>query len=204
MRITIAGALAGVVVAMATPTSGQSILEIAAGLKFCKTLKDDTQRLSCFDQLVSERPDSKPAVSADPPAWTVTENKSPVDDSPQVEAVMTAPGNEVALALRCREKHTDAIFGTRSFLGSRTPIKVLVRIGDAKPIETNWQPSEDGRAVFAPAPVAFMKALPDNTKLFIRATGYGGKILDGEFNTSDVSAIRERISKACNWPTPKR
>jgi hypothetical protein len=105
------------------------------------------------------------------------------------------------LALRCKEKDTDVIF-TRSstFLGSGQSIKVLVRIDDGKPIETMWPLSTGGQAVFAPSAIQFIRALPDNGKLFVRAFGYGGKNADGEFMLGNVFQVRQKIALACNWP----
>jgi hypothetical protein len=59
--------------------------EVLAGTKFCRTLKDDAQRLKCFDQLFVERPSEQGTpkqIEADI-AWNVEQSKSPVDDSPQ-------------------------------------------------------------------------------------------------------------------------
>ena len=71
--------------------------------------------------------------------------------------------------------------GPLTFLGRHEKIKVLVRIDEGKAIETMWSPSTDGRAVFAPSAIQFIRALPDNGKLFIRAFGFEGKIHQGEF-----------------------
>jgi len=79
-------------------------------------------------------------------------------------------------------------------------IKVLLRINDGKPIETMWRPSTDGRAVFAPSAIQFIRSLPDKGKLFIRSFGYQGKMADGVFYLGDVSEVREKISHACSWP----
>lgn len=184
--------------------SAQSILEIAAGLKFCRTLKDDAQRLKCFDNLVPEKPAKTDSDSdAVERKWTITEDKSPVDDSPQVSGLLLDKSGEVGLVLRCKEKKTEAVFGPRGiYLGSNS-ISVLVRINDSKPIKTTWTPSVNGQAAFAPSAVQFIRALPDSGKLFVRATGYGGRTADGEFTLSDVSVVREKIAKACNWPGEK-
>ena len=208
MKITIVVVTA--VVALASPAAARSLLETLAGVKFCQTVKEDAQRLKCFDGLFAEKPSepkSEPDVEV---TWEITDSKSPIDDSPQVSATLTAKGssgglglNTIVLMLRCREKTTDAAFGGSStYLGSE-PIKVIVRIGGAKPIEAMWPAAQNGRAAFAPNAIAFIRALPDNEKLFVRAFGYGGKSLDGEFNLGGVSEVREKIARACNWPAPK-
>jgi hypothetical protein len=97
------------------PASSQTLLEVLAGTKFCRTLKDDAQRLKCFDQLFVERPSEQGTpkqIEADI-AWNVEQSKSPVDDSPQVTAhLVSDSGSETAyLILRCKENKTDAYFG---------------------------------------------------------------------------------------------
>jgi hypothetical protein len=93
--------------------SAQSLLEVLAGMKFCRTLKDDSQRLKCFDELFAEKPitQEEPGKVEKEVAWTITEGKSPIDDSPQVTASLFPPGANVgmgllgapALVLRCKE-----------------------------------------------------------------------------------------------------
>lgn len=189
--------------AIAVPVSAQSLLETIAGLKFCQTLKDDAQRLKCFDGLITDKPSDRPTPAGEI-NWVIKESKSPIDDSPQVTGRIHAIGdttNSASLILRCREKTTDAYFGRPyTYLGSGNPIKVLVRINDGKPIETMWSPSTDGTSAFAPSAIQFIRSLPDKGKLFIRAFGYQGKTADGEFNLGDVSEVREKISRACSWP----
>src|SRR5262249_38022030 len=102
---------------------------------------------------------------------------------------------------RCNEKKTDAYLAKPfSFLGTN-PMKVLVRINDGKPIETQWHPASNGQGVFAPAAVQFISALPDNGKLFIRVTGFNGTTVDGAFALGKVSEIRDKIAAVCHWPS---
>lgn len=202
MRRAVWGALLAIssVGPLTTPASSQSILEIAAGLKFCRTLKDDNQRLKCFDDLFVEKEKNKTGDAADiEKTWTINESKSPLDDSPQVDAMLASSHGDSTLYLRCREKKTEAIFSGSGYLGSNRSIKVVVRIGDGKLIQTSWSGSTTGTGAFAPSAVQFIRALPDNEKMFIRAFGYDGRQVDGEFKLGKVSEIRARISAACDW-----
>jgi hypothetical protein len=64
-----------------------SILKLA----LCSQLKDDSARLKCYDKAVQELREGKDeAAQKDetPPTWHVTENKSPIDDSAQISAVL--------------------------------------------------------------------------------------------------------------------
>jgi Type VI secretion system VasI, EvfG, VC_A0118 len=184
----------------------QSMLEIAAGIKFCKTLTDDAQRLKCFDGLFTEKQARQPAPAQSQPAmsWEIEESKSPVDDSPQVSGILHADDSGAMpvtlLMLRCKERKTDVMFAKQfQFLGSTDTLKVLVRINDGKPIETLWHPSTNGQAAFAPAAVQFIRALPDDGKLFIRATAFDGTTVDGAFTLGKVSEVRDKIATACHW-----
>jgi len=192
-------ALAATVVCCSSALRAQSILELAAGIKFCRTLSDDAQRLKCYDGIFAEKSAktdaNKPLAAAD---WNIDQTKSPIDDSPEVSATLMA--DDAVLVLRCKEHKTEAFFAKQfSFLGSDA-IKVLVRIGTGAAIQTTWHPSSNGQAAFAPAPVQFIRALPDNAKLFIRTTGFEGKTADGDFSLGAVSLVREKIAAACRWP----
>jgi hypothetical protein len=80
------GIVALCVVILAAPdvAAAQSILEIAAGAKFCKTLTDDGQRLKCFDSLFAERSQQSEKQVETQANWNIEESKSPIDDSPQI------------------------------------------------------------------------------------------------------------------------
>ena len=41
--------------------------------------------------------------------------------------------------------------------------------------------------------------LPDNGKLFIRTSRSDGKIKEGNFRLGNVSDIRNKIARACDW-----
>ena len=123
------------------------MLEIVGGIKFCKTLIDDAQRLKCFDSLFTEKQQqSAPAQSQPAMGWKIEESKSPVDDSPQVTGLLHADDSTggpsltppTMLVLRCEDKKTAAYFAKPFAFFGINPIKVLVRINDGKPIETQW------------------------------------------------------------------
>jgi hypothetical protein len=142
-----------------------------------------------------------PAAAKTPSAemdWSIEESKSPPDDSLQVVAAMVS--GDTALILRCKEQNTEAAFSTKfNYLGSKS-VKVLVRINDEEPTPSEWRSSTTGRAAFAPNAEEFIRALPDNGKLFLRAVRFDGKIKDANFKLGAVSAIKDKIASACNWP----
>ena len=103
------------------------------------------------------------AVSAQP-AWSIVEDKSPTDNSPQISAGLVV--GEAALILRCREQKTEAAFSTKdTYLGDK-PVQVRFRINSQDPIKEAWRPSMNGLAAFAPKPKEFIRALPDSGRVF--------------------------------------
>jgi hypothetical protein len=205
MRIALISTYVAFLAALAPPAPAQSLPETLAAMTSCRALADDAQRLKCYDDLAVEAP--MPAARPAPDgvtievAWSIEEGKSPLDDSPSVNGFLPGIKGESALVLRCRDKKTDAIFNPGSFvyLGS-APVRVLARIDDGKVIETRWTPSTTGRGAFATAAVQFIRALPDNGKLFLRVFSSSGSASDGEFRLGKVSEVREKIAEACNWP----
>lgn len=138
------------------------------------------------------------ATASAQPTWSIVESKSPIYDSPQVSAAMVV--GDAALILRCRDQGTEAAFSTKyTYLGDKS-VTVRFRINFEDPIKELWRPSMDGRAAFAPNPVDFIRALPDNVRLFIRTIAADGKTKDANFKLSGVSEVRDKIGRACNWP----
>jgi hypothetical protein len=204
MRVALISTVAAFLLTLAPQAPAQSLSEALAAVKACRALGDDAQRLKCYDELAVDMPAPPAPLAADnlslEIAWNIEEGKSPLDDSPAVNGFLPGIKGESALVLRCREKKTDVIFNPGSFvyLGN-APVRVLTRIDDGKVIETRWTPSTTGRGAFAPSAVDFIRALPDNGKLFLRVFSHSGSASDGEFRLGKVSEVRERIAEACNW-----
>lgn len=171
----------------------------------CKKITADTARLKCFDEIgssrTSEADKNDPALKAE---WRYVVDKSPLDDSPQVMATLKSKEGAV-LVLRCKEKYTEAVFIPEGFFigGTGNTIPVIVRIDETPPTTVQWSKSTNDRAAFAPNAIKFIRLLPDNGKLFLRATGFQGRQADGSFDLRDVSVARSKIEDACHWPTPK-
>jgi hypothetical protein len=62
----------------------------------------------------------------------------------------------------------------------------------------------DGRAAFASNAVEFIRMLPDNAKLLIRTTRSDGKTKEANFNLGNVSDIRNKIARGCEWEDTPR
>ena len=137
------------------------------------------------------------AASSAQQAWSIIENKSPTNDSEQLSAAMAVA--DAALILRCRDQTTEVAFSTKNtYLGDQS-VTVRYRINSENPIKEVWRSSMDGHAAFAPNPVDFIRSLPENGRVFIRATAADGRNKDSNFKLSDVSEVRDKIGRACNW-----
>jgi Type VI secretion system VasI, EvfG, VC_A0118 len=172
----------------------------------CTAMSDDKQRLRCFNALFGE-----PSKAQNPPEekqliqspegkqenWSIDESKS-ANGSPQVVAANLV--GDIVLILRCKDQTTEAAFSTKyNYLGYKD-VDVELRINDQTPTKEVWKASMDGRAAFAPDAIAFIESLPDNGKLWIKTTrSSDGKVKEGKFDLGAVSAITDKIAKACDW-----
>jgi hypothetical protein len=177
--------------------SPQTTVEV--GVKACKAISNERQRLKCFAGLLADKPNPPNAAdkSANEGNWKIEESKSPTDGSPQV--VATNLVGDTVLILRCKDQNIEAAFSTKyNYLGYRS-VDMQLRINDQNPIKEVWKASMNGRAAFAADAVAFIQSLPDNGKLWIRTTRSDGKIKEGNFNLGAVSEVKNKIAQACDW-----
>jgi hypothetical protein len=185
-------------VTLASETSiALSPQDMPAEVKSCKAIPDDKDRLKCFGRLFAEtsKPQNPPEGTQAP--WSIEETKSP-DGSDQVVAANLV--GDVVLILRCKNQITEAAFSTQyNYLGYKS-VDVQLRINDQGPIKEVWNSSMNGRAAFAPDPLAFIRSLPDNGKLSIKTMrSTDGKIKEGKFELGAVAEVRTKIAKACDW-----
>jgi hypothetical protein len=175
----------------------------------CKLIQDNLARLACFDKAMAvpqaAQPDPMTGITQqrEPAVWEIKESIFPIDDTPQVMAVLVSPDARSGLAMRCKERVTDLMLLPGSYLGnSESGRKVIYQINDAKPVETTWAAATNGNSLFASPPdraLALIKALPDNGTLFVRVFDFRGAVHDAAFNLGVVSAARARVAAACRW-----
>ncbi len=166
--------------------------------RHCPTIVDDKARLKCFDDLFStKRSEPKPVGTARSPSnWSIIEGDLN-DDVAQFSAGVVV--GDAALILRCKEKKTEAAFSTKdTFLGDKT-VSVRFRVDQQEPVKEVWQASMNGYAAFAPNAVDFIRALPEQGRVFVRVVAADGSNKDANFLISGVSAIRNKIARACSW-----
>jgi len=137
--------------------------------------------------------------------WIVDEDKSPIDDSPEV--TMMLPANEEAAGaygskdrptfiIRCKENSTEAYFSIGSRLENET---VTVRLDSDKAYSIEMDKSTNGKAVFFPQAISNVKKLFNREKMTFRYTPtYSGK-QTVTFNINGLEAEITPLREACHW-----
>jgi type VI secretion system protein VasI len=194
------------VAAFAATTGRAAAQGNALALALCRKVPDDQERLKCYDAALDVLLGEKTAKPDDtlptkPGAWRIEDQKSPVDDSPEVFAALRATSGDAFLIARCKENNTELLFAPESFLINPMTggVKVLLRINDAPAVTESWAASRNWRAAFSPAAIPTLNILPDNGRLFVRAYGSQGDWTEASFDLGTVSEVREKIRVTCKW-----
>ena len=195
----------------AVPASAQAPLNLGL-LVICTQLKDEAQRLQCFDRLVEDSLKAATASTAPKNAtntqaqdWKITESKSPVDDAPQMAAVLESSDGGAALIMRCHDKMSDAFINTHTFIGSE-PMRIIYRTNKDAAVDTRWLASKTGDSVFVPGEIffPFIRALPQDGELGVRLFDLQGRTLDFTFKLGPVAEVRDLLTAKCGWPVEQR
>jgi hypothetical protein len=177
-------------------------------LRVCRQIKDDAVRLKCYDGLAPapSQAESQPGANA---AWEVSEEKSPLDDTPLVSAMLRSSDGKAQLLMRCKERKTEVAVLIRGFIKCGTDVRVVYRVDQGQSVDGPWNPSKSCYLAIAPSPIPLIRALADQSKVYFRLYDHHGAPNDAQFNLGKVSDVRSRLAKACEWdeatgnPLPK-
>ena len=186
-----------------------AIVVFAAGakaqdaLKPCRQIKDDGKRLKCYDSLdrssssVRERlGQSRPGGAT---AWIITDEKSPLDDSPLVSAALPSSDDRSHLLMRCKDRKSQIAVSSTGFINCGPNVRVIYRMNQEQPVETPWRSHQSCYLALAPTPIPFIGALADHGKVFVRMYDNHDAPYDALFSLGNVSKIRSRLAEACEW-----
>lgn len=176
-------------------------------LKLCRQIKDDGERLKCYDGIDASA--SNPAgAQADNKqggakeggaAWLITDEKSPLDDSPLVSAALTSTDSRSHLLMRCKDRKTEVAVSIRGFIKCGPDVRVIYRVDEGQATETPWNAHSTCYLALAPSPIPFIRALADDGKIYVRMFDHHGTPHDALFNLGKISEVRSRLAQACNW-----
>ena len=80
-------------------------------LKLCRQIKDDAERLKCYDGLDTSSSTAAPTQAESKQgtdgAWEVRDEKSPLDDTPVVSAQLPSSDGKAYLLMRCKDRKTE-------------------------------------------------------------------------------------------------
>ncbi|MBN9079498.1 MAG: hypothetical protein BGN87_07095 [Rhizobiales bacterium 65-79] len=198
---------------VAAPATAEDLTAKGAA---CAIIADSLERLHCFDVVFPKGASPEAAnPAADPMApetaqanWTITESKSPIDDSRQIVASLS-PKNvqytgvgegQALLIMRCQDHTTSLLIATNMFMVDDTA-SVTMRVGDQKATTTRWDRSSNYKAVGlwnGNRAIPAIKSLMDSANLAIRIQARDR--LDAQFDLGNVSAAITRIATTCGWP----
>lgn len=194
---------AGVVLVMTSAGSAQSKPEE------CAAIGDSLQRLTCFDKLFPKGEAPKAETGEKTPApgnWDITEERSPIDDSPRITASILPKGvsketysrSDPLLALRCYDNTTSIIYLHGKFSANDAP-NVTYRIGDKPPSTERWSRSDNFQSVGlwrGSRAIQLMKRLKNGETLAIQTDD---PRTEAVYDLGNVEDVISKISKACDW-----
>src|SRR5512133_2541957 len=109
----------------------------------CRQIKDDGKRLKCYDRLDRSSPNAQERPRQSRPggdtAWTITDEKSPLDDSPMVSAALSSSDDRAHLLMRCKDRKTEVAVSMTGFIKCESDVRVIYRIDQEQPVETPWR-----------------------------------------------------------------
>jgi hypothetical protein len=176
----------------------------------CKLIKEETERLRCYDRALNEAPANAPSRATPNVAdasrfaqggWVVSLSKSPSDDT-QLVAALEALGGKGALVFRCQQGRTDAYVTLQAYVGAAQPLPVAYTINDGQEIATRWLPAKDGNALFVPTPtlaIEFIRSLPSEATLALTIHDFVGRGELLQFKLGPISDLRDKMADVCGW-----
>jgi len=195
MRAILTLACAGIVF-----TTGARAQE---ALNSCRLIKDDAQRLKCYDGLATSPPNAtgRPAESKEHTGggWEVRDEKSPLDDNPMVTASLRSTDNRSSLLMRCKDRKTEVAVTKWGFVKCGTGVRVIYRINQDQAVDVPWVSHSSCVLAISPSPIPFIQSLTDEGKVFFRLFDHHDALHDALFNLGKVSEVRSRLMEACNW-----
>ena len=176
----------------------------------CTAISNDERRLECYDLLF------KKTVSRTTPAgkgqWSITEEKSMIDDSSKVVVSVTnsepvqnrfGQTKTMHLIIACRENKTALWINFDQFMSDHAGGgRVTYRIDKEKARSINMRNSNDHMALglwSGGQSIPFIKKLKNAKSLLVRATPHSSSSITTTFPVAGIDKAIAPLSAACGW-----
>lgn len=191
----------------------------AVGQRFqdCKSKGAKADQLACFSRLAGGSPaptstSTSTSTSAPTPSvpskWSMHSKVEKLDGTTTVTLALDSSDTvkpqygrpeAATIIVRCLNNKTELYISWPEFLGVGRGIEVRWR-ADNTPITTEaWSPSTDGKAAFAPNPVAFLKKLADRSELLLSVAPYSKVATTLTFPIAGLEEALKPLRAACKW-----
>ena len=171
----------------------------------CAALKDDSERLACFDSLAAGGRGVGAASNAG--MWEVFEETNPLDDSMAVVLALKASGDwsilrpPVVLILRCVGGETEVYVDWRQSLGFEDEeVDVVSRVGSAKAATQRWALSSDTEATFFLGNTqALIECLMMEGRFVAQLEPPNSNPITAVFELHGIDTAVAPLRRACGW-----
>lgn len=183
----------------------------AVGQRFqdCKSKGAKADQLACFSGLSGGTSALAPTPTPSVPSkWRAHSKVEKLDgtttvtlalDSSDTVKLQYGRPEAATIIVRCLNNKTELYISWPEFLGVGRGIEVRWR-ADNTPITTEaWSPSTDGKAAFAPNPVAFLKKLADRSELLLSVAPYSKVATTLTFPIAGLEEALKPLRAACKW-----
>jgi type VI secretion system protein VasI len=174
----------------------------------CAAVADGTKRLACYDELAGrDLRDSK--LTPTTGKWVISKKVSDINDRPLIWVMLPAenlPNDGISiyakpsLDLRCEDGQTDAYIAPQRVMSlSNDGLDVLFQIDGGPAKREIWQVSSDGRKIYQPRPIPWIKALMAAGKLDVQIVIYGRDSLNFSFDLKGLDLAVAPLRALCDW-----
>jgi type VI secretion system protein VasI len=194
--------LAGLVAALPRPAAAYD------DLADCAAIDDGTKRLACYDELAGRNP-GQSKLTPTKGKWVVTKKVSDINGRPMVSVLLPAESQpddgssiygKARLVLSCNDRETTAFIVPQRLLSlSNDGLDVHYSLDAGAEHREIWQLSEDGRKIFQPRPILWIKSLIPAAKLQVQIIIYGTDSLNFTFDVRGVELAIAPLREVCGW-----
>lgn len=184
----------------------------AATIDGCLPLKNDLERLACYDNVSGFAPST--SVTPSESKWVVSTETSKMTDDKNITLVVRSNeavdcgwnrNSPIDLLVRCSEKTTAIIFGTGCHMTSSDYNNygdIEYRIDQEKARTVNAVESTNNKSLGlwnGKKSIPFIKQMMGKKQMVVRMTPYGQNPFTATFDIAGLDGLIDPLRKECGW-----